>query len=153
MKQQFVSRDSSQTINIGRAIGQNLNGGEVIELQSDIGGGKTTLVRGLVQGFGSDDPVASPSFTINLSYTRPDKKVFHHFDFYRLNDAGIMINELAELLGDKEVVTAIEWSDVVQDVLPAERIIIKIQTLDDTSRRISIEYPTSSSYIVKDIDE
>jgi tRNA A37 threonylcarbamoyladenosine biosynthesis protein TsaE len=65
---QIDSASSEATEELGRKLGSKLRGGEVIELRSDLGGGKTTLVRGLAAGMGSTDAVASPSFTISRVY-------------------------------------------------------------------------------------
>src|ERR1700722_299415 len=85
------------TLVLGRTLGQNLKGGEAIELSSDLGGGKTALVKGLANGAGSQDLVSSPSFTICNQYNTP-KFVIYHFDFYRLSDPGIIARELSEVI-------------------------------------------------------
>jgi tRNA threonylcarbamoyladenosine biosynthesis protein TsaE len=60
-----VTKNADETVALGQKIGQQLQGGEVIELISDLGGGKTQLVRGLAAGMGSTDQVQSPTFTIS----------------------------------------------------------------------------------------
>ena len=136
-----------QTQKFARLVGTRLKGGEVFELRSDIGGGKTVFVRGLVDGFGSLDPVASPSFTINLVYSRKDGKTFHHFDFYRLDDPGIMARELEEAVNAKDSVTAVEWSDSVKDVLPNKRVTIEITAINENTRHITCHYPDDLAYL------
>lgn len=123
-------------------LGKRLCGGEVIELRSDLGGGKTTFVRGLARGVGSKDNVTSPTFTLNKIYTGKNLKIYH-YDFYRLDDPGILTDQLVEALGDEKAVTVIEWGDVVKEVLPAERFIIKFELTEKNSdaRRITIQYP------------
>lgn len=130
-------------------MGERLRGGETIELISDVGGGKTTFVKGLAKGFGSTDAVASPSFTISREYVAGDKTM-HHFDFYRLNDPGIVANELAEVVVDDRAVTVVEWADIVEDVLPADHLTIRISNTGDTSRDFEITYPKSLTYLVGD---
>jgi tRNA threonylcarbamoyladenosine biosynthesis protein TsaE len=66
---ELVSKDAEQTENIAHLIGARLRGGEVIELVSDLGGGKTTFTRGLADGAGSKDIVASPTFIVSKVYT------------------------------------------------------------------------------------
>lgn len=117
----------------------------MIELSSDLGGGKTTFVRGLVAGTGSADPVASPSFTLSRVYACP-KFTVHHFDFYRLSDPGLMAYELADVLGGQDVVV-VEWADVVGDVLPADRVRIHIGCSGDTTRDIRVQYPAHYAYL------
>lgn len=143
----FICGNVSETIDLGSKIGTRLRGGEVFELVSDLGGGKTTLVRGLVKGFGSTDPVASPSFTISYVYGRTDGKQFHHFDFYRLDDAGIVGSELAEVEEDSDAVVAVEWGSIVHNILPVSRVVVKIETVDELSRKITFEYPGEYSYL------
>ena len=91
---------SEQTEEVGSKIGTCLLGGEVILLSSDIGGGKTALVRGIARGLGSTDHVSSPTFTISKIYKSP-KLTLYHFDFYRLQEPGIINYELVEALHDE----------------------------------------------------
>ena len=138
-----------ETERIGEQLGSNLRGGELIELASDLGGGKTTLVRGIAKGAGSTDVVASPTFTISKVYQTKHLEI-HHFDFYRLTEAGIMRDELAELAGDPELVVIVEWSDLVRDVLPDDRLILRIERTAkaEDARVLSLEYPQSLQYLV-----
>src|ERR1035437_7467729 len=85
-----------------------LRGGEVIELASDLGGGKTTFVQGLAQALGFTGRVASPTFTLAQVYPLPNGLELHHYDLYRLGAAGIIGNELAEDMGQPKVITIIE---------------------------------------------
>jgi tRNA threonylcarbamoyladenosine biosynthesis protein TsaE len=128
-------------------LGKRLRGGEVIELVSDVGGGKTTFVKGLAKGFGSTDAVASPSFTLSREYVAGDKTMYH-FDFYRLNDPGIVANELAEVVDDEKAVTVVEWADIVENVLPADHMRITIKSIGDTEREFEFSYPDSLAYLI-----
>lgn len=143
----FISISRQETIEFGTKTGKKLKGGEVIELLSDLGGGKTTFVSGLALGFGSKDPVASPSFTISYVYGRPDGKQLHHFDFYRLQDAGVVGNELAEVVGDENIVTVIEWGNIVHNVLPPKRIKINIENQSENQRLIKCQYAKEYDYL------
>jgi tRNA threonylcarbamoyladenosine biosynthesis protein TsaE len=122
----------------GRMIGELLVGGETIELVGDVGAGKTTLVKGIARGLGADDQVQSPSFTISRIYSGRDDLTLAHYDFYRLNDAGIMANELQEATGDNKTIVVIEWADVASGVLPSDRLTINISTPSETTRRLEI---------------
>lgn len=125
-----------------------LKGGEVIELISDLGGGKTTFVRGLARGAKSSDRVASPTFTISKVYDCPNFQI-HHFDFYRLSEAGIVADEIAEVVGDPKAVVVVEWGDVVQHVLPTERITLRIQQDPDGSRALHFTVPKELAHVVE----
>lgn len=118
----------------------------MIELRSDLGGGKTTLVRGIARGARSQDAIGSPSFTISREYVCPDF-VIHHYDFYRLAEPGIMADELHDVISDEQAVVIVEWADVAEHVLPAERVIIQISATGDDSRDIAITLPEESVYL------
>lgn len=126
----------------GEKLGALLRGGEVLELVGDVGAGKTTLTKGIARGLGVDGEVSSPSYTILGTYPARDGLTLAHYDFYRLNDAGIMANELEETIHDTTVVTVIEWAKIVEGVLPAGTIRITLTAPTETSRQITIDGPT-----------
>lgn len=132
-------------------LGSQLKGGEVIELRSDLGGGKTTFVRGLARGAGSHDRTSSPTFTLSRIYKAKNFEI-HHFDFYRLADPGILKDQLAEAIGNNNVVV-VEWAGIVEDVLPRERLAIEFKPTPKSSeeRQITISYPESERYIITSI--
>ena len=136
MTQAIESTSLENTLEIAAKIGEKLRGGEVIELVSDLGGGKTAFVRGLAKGMGSNDQVASPTFTLSREY-RGQNCELHHFDFYRLDDPGVVKAELEESIIDPTVAVAIEWADVVHDVLPEDRLTIAISQTGEGQRRFS----------------
>lgn len=136
------------TINIAKLIGSRLRGGEVIELISDLGGGKTTFTKGLAAGAKSTDKVHSPSFTIENEY-KVKHLTIHHLDFYRLSDPGIMKDELSEMLNDPKSVIVIEWADIVENILPDNRLIIRIKAIDENDRQIKFDYQEMHSYLVE----
>ena len=134
-------------MHLAEQIGARLRGGEVLELVSDLGGGKTTFVRGLAKGMGSNDPVRSPSFTLSNEY-RSNELTLFHFDFYRLQEPGIMRDELAEALSDPKSIVAIEWGNVVNDVLPADRLTIDIKATGQNDRSLAMSYPEELEYLL-----
>ena len=75
----------------------------------------------------------------------------HHFDFYRLGEAGIVGQELEETLAEPDVVIAIEWGDVVHDALPNDRVTITIAKTGESSRRLEFASPDTRSYLLADI--
>jgi|JI10StandDraft_1071094.scaffolds.fasta_scaffold1510910_2 tRNA threonylcarbamoyladenosine biosynthesis protein TsaE len=142
------STSSGDTEELGAAIGSRLKGGEILELISDLGGGKTTFTRGLVRGAGSGDTVASPTYTISREYTAPNIHIIH-FDFYRLSEAGVMAEELREVLDDPHNVTVIEWGDIVRDILPEHTLRITIAAAGEGERDISCQYRGTLSYLLE----
>ena len=143
-------KNVDEMISFGHIIGLSLCGGEIIELIGDVGSGKTTLVKGIALGLGIDEYIQSPSFTINRVYTGRDHIILSHYDFYRLPNAGIMANDLQEVIGDPRTVTIIEWAGVVDGVLPIDRLSISIATLTETSRKIIISAGGTTSQKLKD---
>lgn len=122
----------------GARLGAKLSGGEVIELVGDIGAGKTTFTKGLARGLGVSDDVQSPTFTISRIYETPSGIRLAHYDFYRLQDAGVMQMELAESVCDQHTITVIEWAKIVENVLPATALTIEIAPLDEMTRVVKI---------------
>jgi tRNA threonylcarbamoyladenosine biosynthesis protein TsaE len=122
----MIVKNSDEMKELAWEFGRNLRGGEVVELRGDVGVGKTTFVQGLARGMGVTAEVGSPSFTIMKSYLGRDGLTLNHYDFYRLEDAGIMKNEIAEGLADRRNVTVVEWAKDVAGVLPPERFVVKI---------------------------
>lgn len=116
---------------------------------SDLGGGKTTLVRGLARGAGSSDVVASPTFTISRQYDAPKLRILH-FDLYRLDEPGLIADELTEYIQDQQTVVVLEWSEMVQNVLPAKRVTIELQRTKDEGRAIVCRYSPDLAYLFGD---
>lgn len=125
----------------GSQIGAQLQGGEVIQLIGDIGAGKTTFVKGVAAGMGVDDDVQSPSYTLSRVYAAPSGLRLAHYDFYRLEEAGIMSNEVQEDINDPKTITIIEWADVIESVLPERHATLTISSKSETGRQISIDDP------------
>lgn len=124
---------------LAQRLGGLLRGGEVIELVGDVGAGKTTFTKGLALGLGIDDDVQSPTFTISRVYKGRDALTMTHYDFYRLSDAGILKDELAESISDKTNITVIEWAGLVEGVLPDGRLRIEIITTGENTRTLMFE--------------
>lgn len=150
MRWQTTTSTVEATEMIAEKIGHHLKGGEVIELVSDLGGGKTTFVRGLARGFGSSDHVASPTFTISKLY-KAGAKELHHFDFYRLTEVGLMAHEVHDLLDDPHVVLVAEWAEPVHHVLPKERLTISFRRIGDVKRELTFDYPKSLEYLMEEL--
>lgn len=126
------------TKELGEKIGAQLKGGEVFQLVGDVGAGKTTLVKGLAKGLGVDEEVQSPSFTISRVYEGRDALQLVHYDFYRLTDAGIMANEVEEMVHDPSTITVVEWADIVEGVLPEGHYTISITSPSESTRAIEL---------------
>ncbi len=109
----------------------------MIELASDLGGGKTTFVQGLAAALGYDGPVTSPTFTLSNIYKLSSGLELHHYDLYRLGEGGILGEELAEDLGDPQIITVIEWADITHGQLPADRLIVRFEVTGNNDRQLT----------------
>lgn len=134
---EFEVNSEQETRLLGEQLGRLVQGGQVIELVGDVGSGKTTLTKGISAGLDIKDDVQSPSYTINRTYEARDNLVMSHYDFYRLTDAGILKNELEEVFGDSSTIVIIEWADIVDGVLPEDKLTIEILATGENSRTIT----------------
>ena len=130
---------------IGREILRQNHFPLSIELIGDVGAGKTTLVKGIARGLNITEDITSPSFTISKIYQAPAQAQSQaknqiklvHYDFYRLPDPGLMAEDLAENLADKNTLTIIEWADSVADLLPENHQTYRIYYNDDGTRTVT----------------
>lgn len=122
-------------ISFGQELGNSLKGGEVIELIGDVGAGKTTFTKGLAKSLGITDEIQSPTFTISRVYEGAKNNLVH-YDFYRLNDAGIMAIEMQDVIDDPNNITVIEWGEPVREVLPKKYITVKIKIISENIREV-----------------
>ncbi len=131
----MLINSETEMLEFGKKLGAELDAPAVLELLGDVGAGKTTLVRGIAQGLGIEEAVTSPSFTISKEYQGAKYRLVH-YDFYRLGDPGIMSEDLAESIADKNTITIIEWGNSIQDVLPENHKIIEIKYIDENTREL-----------------
>ena len=135
------------------ALGKTLRPPLVFELIGDVGAGKTTFTKALAKGLGIKEPVTSPSFTIcnRYEWSAEQKRdssrgatpvgtfTLIHYDFYRLEDPGLMREDLEESLADPTAIVVLEWASSVKDLLPDSHITITFQPLADGSRKLTIK--------------
>lgn len=128
---------TEEMIEFGKEIGSNLEGGSVLELIGDVGAGKTTFTKGLALGLGVLETVQSPTFTISRVY-EGDNLTLSHYDFYRLNDYGIMKMELAENLSDPRNITVVEWAGELADILPEKHLKLIFESVSEDKRLVKV---------------
>lgn len=118
----------------------------VIELVGDVGAGKTTFTKGLARGLEITEEITSPTFTISKVYENSRGQKLVHYDFYRLENPGIMVEDLFENLQDPRTVTVIEWADTVSEILPANHLRLEILINDDGSRTLNLTKNLTSEH-------
>ncbi|HHX82821.1 MAG TPA: tRNA (adenosine(37)-N6)-threonylcarbamoyltransferase complex ATPase subunit type 1 TsaE [Pseudomonadaceae bacterium] len=118
--------DEAATLAFGAHLAQLLEGRGLVTLQGNLGGGKTTLCRGLIQALGHQGKVKSPTYTLVEPYDLPQARVLH-YDLYRLADA----SEL-EFLGmrdflDEHTLTLVEWPERAGKQLPLPDLALELE--------------------------
>lgn len=130
---EFFSRSPEQTRRLGARLGALLQPGDLICLSGDLGAGKTTMVQGIAQGWGSLDPVSSPTFVIVNDYRRPDGRTLHHLDAYRLKNA--LEGEDLDLDTLMETgAMVVEWPENIRAALPGDTLWVDLRWIADGQR-------------------
>jgi tRNA threonylcarbamoyladenosine biosynthesis protein TsaE len=130
---EFFSRGPEQTRRLGIRLGALVRPGDLICLSGDLGAGKTTLVQGMAQGFGSLDAVSSPTFVIVNQYRRPDGAVLSHLDAYRLQNA-YEGEDLDLYLMLERGALVVEWPERIDAALPVDRLWVKLRYMAEEQR-------------------
>ena len=131
--------NEDKLVDIAQSFAARLSGGEVLNLHGDVGAGKTTFTRALAAHLGVTDPVQSPTFTIANHYETPNGLHLAHYDFYRLDDPGIMKQELEETLTDPKAVIVIEWGEIIEDILPGDHLDMYLVPTSESERALRFE--------------
>jgi len=132
----LISHSEQQTLEVGKRIGEICQKGTIISMRGPLGSGKTILAKGIALSLGITEPVTSPTFTIIQEYN--GNSPLFHIDLYRLDNP-----EEFELLGGEELlynqaVTIIEWSEIIDSLLPDSTISIDISIEKNQDRIIEI---------------
>ena len=135
---EFFSHSPEQTRRVGMRLGAMLQPGDLVCLSGDLGAGKTTFVQGLAQGWGSLDPVSSPTFVLINVYRRPDGICLHHLDAYRLQSA-LEAEDLDLDLTLESGALVVEWPERIEAILPRERLWINLRYIADEQRGLAIK--------------
>ena len=141
---EYTTTDREQTELIGEELGRKAKAGDVFALDGDLGAGKTVLTRGIARGMGlNEDDVCSPTFTIVNEYDETSdgnqaEVPLFHFDTYRLGGSDDFLDAGLDEYFYRGGVCVIEWSSVIDDLLPKGTVRIRITGSGDT-RRIEVE--------------
>lgn len=134
---------------IARKLGESVNSGDIICMSGDLGAGKTTFTQALAVGLGVKDYVTSPTFILINEYR--GRIPLYHFDVYRIGD----ISEMEDLGYDEyfygDGVCAIEWANLIKDILPQDYLWIEIKITGMESRYVC--FSGTNDYYDKIIEE
>jgi tRNA threonylcarbamoyladenosine biosynthesis protein TsaE len=132
---EIISRSPEQTRRIGMRLGTLLQTGDAVCLVGELGSGKTTLVQGVAAGWGSLDPVTSPTFVLVNVYRHPEGRKLFHLDAFRLNNSAeaeeLDINTLLE-----SGALIVEWAERIQGALPGENLWANLRGVDENQRDV-----------------
>lgn len=132
------SQSSEQSLALGSRLGHILQLGDVVEFVGDLGGGKTTLIKGIAQGLGIEQTVTSPTYNIQRSYKLPNGGTLEHYDLYRLGDDEILLQEMREIIETGDAIICVEWADHFRESLQADRFVVEVHYLNGDNRRIEL---------------
>lgn len=119
----------------------NRKGALVVALEGDLGGGKTTFVKGFARGLGIHEKILSPTFVIMKRFKIHDSrfKNFVHIDAYRLNSVReLRVLGWQDILKDKGNMVLVEWADRIRGALLKEYICIQFEFIDEKMRRLKL---------------
>jgi tRNA threonylcarbamoyladenosine biosynthesis protein TsaE len=133
-----LSENAQQTEQIASDLAATLDGGECIAIYGDLGAGKTQFVRGLAAALGVNPrAVSSPTFVL-LNVYRGGRMPVFHLDAYRIHgDSDLEAIGFSEML-EQHGVVIVEWADRVSGLLPENRLDVRIETVGESQRQITI---------------
>lgn len=132
----------SETLELGRKMGEEARPGQIIALNGDLGVGKTIFTKGLAKGLGITEPISSPTFTIVQIYEE-GRLPLYHFDVYRIGDPEEMDEIGYEDYFFGQGVSLVEWAELIEELMPEDTIWVKIEKNLEKGfdyRRIEVDY-------------
>ena len=131
---EIITKSCEETISVAFEYAKTLSGGDVVILDGEMGAGKTAFAKGVAKGLGVTDEITSPTY----AYMNDYDGVLYHYDCYRLSSG-----EDAEALGLTDYfylngVCLIEWAQNISDVLPKNVKRVKIEKVDQNTRKITL---------------
>lgn len=138
----FISNSIEDTQKFAAGFAKKLKPGAVLALYGSLGAGKTAFIQGLAKGLGFRGKVFSPTFIFVRPYRIGDRKskidTFYHIDLYRLEETTDLKSiGISEFLAEADAVSAIEWPEKIEKLLPKNATKIKIEVLGENKRKIT----------------
>ena len=136
MEYKYTSRSITDTMELAENIESEKFPGMVICLDGELGSGKTVFVKGFAKSLGITETITSPTFNLIKEYNSGEMPLYH-MDVYRLenNCETVGFNDYF----NKDAVCIIEWSDMICDCLPEERLQIKFKIIDENTRILILQ--------------
>ena len=136
---EFLTHSAEETTELGRRLATELRPPKLVVLRGELGAGKTTLIKGIAEGFraASQENVTSPTFTLIHEYRGPGVNVYH-VDLYRVDTQRELDTLGLDDLFDEASVVLIEWGDKFARFLREREVEITIERLGENDRKIKI---------------
>ncbi len=135
MDYKITSRSIEDTMELAENIESEKFPGMIICLDGELGSGKTVFVKGFAKSLGIEENITSPTFNIVKEYNIGEMPLYH-MDVYRLEEDDESIGFQDYFNGGG--ITIIEWSELIEDSLPDERLDIKFKVIDEDTRIIKL---------------
>ena len=142
MEYKVITRNEKETMELAQNIESEKFPNMVICLDGELGSGKTVFTKGIANALGINEVITSPTFTIIKEYLYGEMPLYH-MDVYRLDGSDDTIG--IEEYFTKGGIVVIEWADIINDILPENRLDIKIKVTDE-DKRIFIITPHGKEY-------
>ncbi len=139
---EILSVSTEATSELAKGIAKKLKPMSVLALYGDLGSGKTTFTRHLVDSLGSTSRVQSPTFVLMREYKNPQGEIskINHIDLYRLSSAEETRElGLEEIFEEPNSITIIEWPEIIEELLPKRTIKIKLEMKSEGERLINVQ--------------
>ena len=146
MKKAIICKSALETQKVAKSIAKeillskrNRQKALVIALMGDLGGGKTTFIKGFAKGLGIKEKVLSPTFVILKKFSIFNSRfsIFYHIDCYRLDSPQELFNlGFQEIISSPQNIVAIEWAEKVKRILPKDTIWLKFEFINQNTRKI-----------------
>ncbi len=149
-----ITNNPSQTKKLGEVLSKKIlkekkgTRAQVLALQGELGGGKTTFLQGFARGLGIKKRILSPTFVIlkKFKIQSPDFKFFYHIDCYRIKSVKEILDlGFRKIVSDSKNIVAIEWADNILKTLPKDTIFITFTFNNKNKRNITIRWPNKKS--------
>ena len=137
MHEEIICKTEDDMVNLGSRFGKQAKPGMVISLRGSLGAGKTVFARGVARSLGIEEAIVSPTFTLVQEYD--GRLPMYHMDLYRITSS-----EDFEMIGGEDMlysdgICLIEWSEIINEMLPRDTIFINIKVNSDQSRTVTID--------------
>lgn len=147
----YLTKNPTQTKKLGESFAKKIlktkpqKRAQILGLEGDLGGGKTTFLQGFAKGLGIEQKILSPTFVIMRKFSISTKaynlkpKTFFHIDCYRIRKSKEILDlGFKEIISNPQNIVAVEWADRIKNILPKTTSILKFEFVNKTKRKIVV---------------